>query len=148
MTFWTQSSPHIGEHTRRWVSDGYELFAILWECDKEHRISHDIKARFLFFPEKVFGNYFDDSCGAYQIEYTRNAFINSAIKALKDLCHYVIKDGVCYYRNFTVETAEALLLGIDDLSILTITDFTLHFSCCFTKLLHSLFITLLNNFTM
>ena len=31
---------------------------------------------------------------------------------------------------------------------LTITDFTLHFSCCFTKLLHSLFITLLNNFTM
>lgn len=94
-----------------------ELFAILWECDKEHRISHDIKARFLFFPEKVFGNYFDDSCGAYQIEYTRNAFINSAIKALKDLCHYVIKDGVCYYCNFTVETAEALLLGIDDLSI-------------------------------
>lgn len=94
-----------------------ELFAILWECDKEHRVSHDIKARFLFFPEKVFGNYFDDSCGAYQIEYTRNAFINSAIKALKDLCHYVIKDGVCYYCNFTVETAEALLLGIDDLSI-------------------------------
>ena len=25
MTFWTQSSPHIGEHTRRWVSDGYEF---------------------------------------------------------------------------------------------------------------------------
>ena len=23
MTFWTQSSPHIGERTRRWVSDGY-----------------------------------------------------------------------------------------------------------------------------
>ena len=33
-------------------------------------------------------------------------------------------------------------------STVTITDFTLHFSCCFTKLLHSLFITLLNNFTM
>ena len=31
---------------------------------------------------------------------------------------------------------------------LTLTGFTLHFSCCFTKLLHSLFITLLNNFTM
>ena len=30
----------------------------------------------------------------------------------------------------------------------TLTGFTLHFSCCFTKLLHSLFITLLNNFTM
>ena len=31
---------------------------------------------------------------------------------------------------------------------MTLTGFTLHFSCCFTKLLHSLFITLLNNFTM
>ena len=31
---------------------------------------------------------------------------------------------------------------------LTMTDFTLHFSCCFTKLLHSHFIPLLNNFTI
>ena len=31
---------------------------------------------------------------------------------------------------------------------LTMTDFTLHFSCCFTKSLHSHFIPLLNNFTM
>ena len=31
--------------------------------------------------------------------------------------------------------------------LLTLTDFTLHFSCCFTKLLHSHFIPLLNNFT-
>ena len=27
-------------------------------------------------------------------------------------------------------------------------DFTLHFSCCFTNLLHSHFVSLLNNFTM
>ena len=32
-------------------------------------------------------------------------------------------------------------------TLLTLTDFTLHFSCCFTKLLHSHFIPLLNNFT-
>ena len=32
-------------------------------------------------------------------------------------------------------------------SFLTLTDFTLHFSYCFTKLLHSHFIPLLNNFT-
>ena len=94
-----------------------ELYAILWECDKELRISHGIKARFKIFREEVFGIYFDDSCGAYQIEHNRDAFINSAMKALKDLCDYVIKNGVCYYRNFTVETAEALLLGIDNLSI-------------------------------
>ena len=31
---------------------------------------------------------------------------------------------------------------------LTLTDFTLHFSCCFTNLLHSHFVSLLNNFTM
>ena len=30
----------------------------------------------------------------------------------------------------------------------TLTDFTLHFSCCFTNLLHSHFVPLLNNFTM
>ena len=32
--------------------------------------------------------------------------------------------------------------------VLTLTDFTLHFSCCFTKLLHSDFILLLNSFTL
>ena len=32
--------------------------------------------------------------------------------------------------------------------ILTLTDSTLHFSCYFTKLLHSHFIPLLNHFTM
>lgn len=94
-----------------------ELYAILWECDKELCISHGIKARFQIFSQEVFGYYFDDSCGAYQIEYDRDAFINSAIKALKDLCDYVIKNGICYYRNFTIVTAKALLLGIDNLSI-------------------------------
>ena len=46
------------------------------------------------------------------------------------------------------EPNEELLLFAPLKSRMTITDFTLHFSCCFTKLLHSLFITLLNNFTM
>ncbi len=32
--------------------------------------------------------------------------------------------------------------------LVTLTDFTLHFSCCFTNLLHSHFVPLLNNFTM
>ena len=34
------------------------------------------------------------------------------------------------------------------LLLMTLTDFTLHFSCCFTNLLHSHFVPLLNNFTM
>ena len=33
-------------------------------------------------------------------------------------------------------------------SHMTLTDFTLHFSCCFTKILHSQLNPLLNNFTM
>lgn len=33
-------------------------------------------------------------------------------------------------------------------SIMTLTDFTLHFSCCFTKILHTQLNPLLNNFTM
>ena len=36
----------------------------------------------------------------------------------------------------------------DGCCLLTLTDFTLHFSCCFTNLLHSHFVSLLNNFTM
>ena len=36
----------------------------------------------------------------------------------------------------------------EELSELTLTDFTLHFSCTFTKLLHSHFIPLLNDFTV
>ena len=31
---------------------------------------------------------------------------------------------------------------------MTLTDFTLHFSCCFTKILHSQFNPLLNSFTL
>ena len=38
-------------------------------------------------------------------------------------------------------------IATNDACLVTLTDFTLHFSCCFTKLLHSHFIPLLNNFT-
>ena len=50
--------------------------------------------------------------------------------------------------NGTVLTPEMVVTVTTMQHTVTLTDFTLHFSCCFTKLLHSLFITLLNNFTM
>ena len=55
----------------------------------------------------------------------------------------------CYSRPRVAlpSAASSITFGRESMT-LTITDFTLHFSCCFTKLLHSLFITLLNNFTM
>ena len=40
------------------------------------------------------------------------------------------------------------LIALSISGMLTMTDFTLHFSCFFTKLLHSHFIPLLNNFTI
>lgn len=94
-----------------------ELYGILWECRMKHRISRDIAGSFLILRDEVFGTYYDDSCGTYQIEHDRNAFIDSAFKALKDLCDHVIKNGTCMYRNFTAETAECLLLGLGCLSI-------------------------------
>ena len=44
-------------------------------------------------------------------------------------------------------TREYILLG-DYYFYVTLTDFTLHFSLTFTKLLYCKFIPLLNNFTM
>ena len=41
-----------------------------------------------------------------------------------------------------------VLLGQVYCITLTLTDFTLHFSCCFTKILHTQLNPLLNNFTM
>ena len=93
------------------------LYDVLWNCYKEHRLSAEITVRFQIFHDEVFGTYYDDSCGTYQIEHDRNAFISSASEALKDLCNYVIRNGACIYHEFTAETAEGLLLGLDDLSI-------------------------------
>ena len=93
------------------------LYDILWICDKEHRLSKEITVSFQIFPNEVVGYYYDDSRGTYQIEHDRNAFIDSAFKALKDLCNYVIKNGTCIYHDFTAETAECMLLGLDYLNI-------------------------------
>ena len=50
--------------------------------------------------------------------------------------------------NSAMENVQRLVLG-ETLGItVTLPDFTLHFSCCFPKLLHSIFHPLLNNFTM
>lgn len=94
-----------------------KLYEILWDCYRKRRISPSITAQFQIFSDDALGIYFDNSCGAYKIEYNRETFVNSAFKALKDLCGFVIECGACYYRDFTVDTAEALLLGINNLSI-------------------------------
>ena len=81
------------------------------------------------------------------------------IKILVILCifAYSVKAENIHGRIFSnkgvaIEYANVVVLDSNDSTYIngtvTITDFTLHFSCCFTKLLHSLFITLLNNFTM
>ena len=62
-----------------------------------------------------------------------------------------VATGPKYYTKSKELSINGKLYAISDIQsfrIVTLTGFTLHFSCCFTKLLHSLFITLLNNFTM
>ena len=74
--------------------------------------------------------------GGFQITIDLNSYSEKAITATI----YRYTDKFFVYQN---------TMPSDDKQVcVTITDFTLHFSCCFTKLLHSLFITLLNNFTM
>ena len=65
-----------------------------------------------------------------------------------DRCWMPSNYHVANFNNGVVKGSRNI--GADSVLVfgVTITDFTLHFSCCFTKLLHSLFITLLNNFTM
>ncbi len=50
-----------------------------------------------------------------------------------------------FHADFGVNVAA---LPLHNINQMTLTDFTLHFSCCFTNLLHSHFVPLLNNFTM
>ena len=51
------------------------------------------------------------------------------------------------FKEFKDHRYEGWFVG-GGLTAVTLTDFTLHFSCCFTNLLHSHFVPLLNNFTM
>ena len=43
---------------------------------------------------------------------------------------------------------QSIMYLLCHLICMTLTDFTLHFSCCFTKILHTQLNPLLNNFTM
>lgn len=62
-------------------------------------------------------------------------------------------DYFCKAKGLQLESKTTTVVGQKDSFckkmklFVTLTDFTLHFSCCFTKLLHSHFIPLLNNFT-
>ena len=94
-----------------------ELYKILWNCFEEHRIAKGIKVQFQIFPNEVFGMYFDDSCGAYQIKYNRDTFVDSAITALRELCNYVINGKGSLYQNFTITTAENLIIGLKSLRV-------------------------------
>lgn len=94
-----------------------ELYRILWNCFEEHQIAKGIRVQFQIFPNEVFGMYFDDSCGAYQIEYNRDTFVDSAITALRELCNYVINGKGSLYQNFTITTAENLIIGLKSLRV-------------------------------
>lgn len=93
------------------------LYGLLWQCNEKTYFAPGITAELQIFSDEVYGIYYDDSCGTCKIEHDKQAFIDSAIMALNDLCKYTIKNRTCFYPDFTVKTAESLLTGIENLRI-------------------------------
>lgn len=95
------------------------LFESLCECDKTRYISPGINARFQIFPDDVSAYYRDDTCGYYRIEYERDVYIDSAIRALTALCQHIIEGNGTPYTSFTSKTAKQMLVELQQISIPT-----------------------------
>lgn len=93
------------------------LYESLWDCYNTRRIGKGIKASFQIFPKEVYGYYYDDSCGTYSIEYDRYDYVNSAIRALIELCKYVIGGNETVYNSFFKKTAEYMLTELQQIVI-------------------------------
>ena len=96
---------------------------------------------FYKYDGSTFVNYNKDSDANIDVTIKTNATVGLCQAANGDIYYAFNKSLVCFSGDYMVVAGTVA-------NEVTITDFTLHFSCCFTKLLHSLFITLLNNFTM
>ena len=95
----------------------FELYNILFDCDRERWICHDVKAHFQIFSEEVCGYFFDASFGSYQMTFQRETFIESAIQSLKDLCNAVIHGDQTAYQNIKHHAAEQMLAGLKDIIV-------------------------------
>ena len=72
---------------------------------------------------------------------------NRATVGVEERLFCMTREAVLECKSGSIATQRCLFCSVIHCS-LTLTDFTLHFSCCFTNLLHSHFVPLLNNFTM
>lgn len=104
-------------HEREVMIFPFELNNVLFDCSRERWICHDVKAHFQIFSEEVCGYFFDASFGSYQMTFQREAFIESAIQSLKDLCNAVIRGDETAYQNIKHLAAEKMLAGLKDIII-------------------------------
>ena len=72
---------------------------------------------------------------------------NSNPIRVKERLYCMTREAILECKSGSIAAQRCLFCSVIH-CILTLTDFTLHFSCCFTNLLHSHFVSLLNNFTM
>ena len=88
------------------------LFESLYECYQKRCIGPGIVANYQFFKDDVWGYYYDESCGSYQINYDRKTYIASAIRALTALCNHVLAGQKTPYTSFYDQTAEQMLIEL------------------------------------
>ncbi|MBR5684782.1 MAG: hypothetical protein IKX18_01350 [Muribaculaceae bacterium] len=83
-----------------------------WNSDKFY-FSPSILASISIFNDEVICDFKDESCGEYRIEYQKPLFVDSAVKALKNLCNAVI-NGVqtIYEDDFKEKAAKRMLDGL------------------------------------
>lgn len=93
------------------------LLESLWDCNKRRCLCHGIEARFLIFKNKVFGYYYDETCGSYSIEYERDVYIDSALRALTVLCKHITEGNDTLYASFTNKMAEQMQIDLQQIVI-------------------------------
>ncbi len=104
-------------HDREVKANPFALYNLFWDCYNEDHFSNGITAHFQIFKDEVYGSFQDDAMGYYNIEYERNIFIDSAIKALDGLCESTIKGEPSAYKEFEKYTAEQMKIGLESLTI-------------------------------
>ncbi|MBR5653863.1 MAG: hypothetical protein IKX22_07250 [Prevotella sp.] len=104
-------------HEREVLVNPFVLYNLLWDCSRKDYFSRGITANFQIFKDEVCGYFHDNAIGFYNIEFERSSFVESALKALDNLCETTIKGELSAYKGFVTATAEQMKVGLNDLII-------------------------------
>ena len=104
-------------HDRDVLVNPFMLYNLFCNCEGDEYFSKGITARFNISKDEVFGSFRDDSFGYYDIEFQRNSFVESALRALDDLCNATIRGEVTIYYYVEKGTAEKMKSELNNLII-------------------------------